>query len=75
MPKPLEGASITGHDSPLNVAIDSKGGAATTVTLTTRWLVSNRGLPGAPKTASAQDRPCGPISAEMTRTGPSFQSF
>jgi hypothetical protein len=35
MPKPLEGASITGHDSPLNVAIDSKGGAAATVTLTT----------------------------------------
>ena len=40
MPKPLEGASITGHDSPLNVAIDSNGGAAATVTLTTRITVS-----------------------------------
>jgi sortase A len=34
MPKPLVGATITGHDSPLNVAIDSQGGAVSTVTLT-----------------------------------------
>jgi hypothetical protein len=46
MPKPLEGASITGHDSPLNVAIDSKGGAAATVTLTTRITVSGGYDPG-----------------------------
>jgi hypothetical protein len=46
MPKPLEGASITGHDSPLNVAIDSKGGTAATVTLTTRITVSGGYDPG-----------------------------
>jgi LPXTG-site transpeptidase (sortase) family protein len=39
MPKPLEGATITGHDSPLNVAIDSQGGAASTVTLTSTITV------------------------------------
>jgi sortase A len=40
MPKPLEGATITGHDSPLNVAIDSQGGAVSSVTLTTTISVS-----------------------------------
>ena len=39
IPKPLEGTTITGHDSPLNVAIDSQGGAASTVTLTTTITV------------------------------------
>ena len=39
MPAPLQGATITGHDSPLNVAIDSQGGAASTVTLTTTITV------------------------------------
>jgi sortase A len=40
MPKPLQGATITGHDSPLNVAIDSQAGAVSTVTLTSTISVS-----------------------------------
>lgn len=39
MPKALEGTTITGHNSPLNVAIDSQGGAVSTVTLTSTITV------------------------------------
>lgn len=46
MPRVLQGASITGHDSPLNVAINSVQGAPSTVTLTTTITVSGGYAPG-----------------------------
>jgi sortase A len=46
MPVPLTGATITGHDSALNVGINSVGGAPATVTLTTQITISGGVAPG-----------------------------
>jgi len=46
MPAPLVGAAITGHDAPLDVAINSVGGAPSTVTLSTDVTVSGGAAPG-----------------------------
>jgi sortase A len=46
MPVPLTAAAITGHDSPLNVSINSVGGAPATVTLTTQITISGGSAPG-----------------------------
>ncbi len=46
MPGQLADAQITGHDSPLDVAINSVGGVAQTVTLTTDVTVSGGTAPG-----------------------------
>ncbi len=47
MPAPLVGAQITGHDAPLDVAINSVGGTPSTVTLSTEVTVSGGTAPGA----------------------------
>jgi sortase A len=46
MPVPLTGAAITGHDSALDVGINSVGGAPATVTLTTQITISGGSAPG-----------------------------
>jgi LPXTG-site transpeptidase (sortase) family protein len=46
MPAPLVGGEITGHDAPLDVAIDSVGGTPATVTLSTEITVSGGPAPG-----------------------------
>ena len=46
MPVPLTGATITGHDSALDVAINSVGGAPATVMLTTQITISGGSAPG-----------------------------
>lgn len=45
-PGPLLGAEITGHDSPLDVEIDSTDGVATAVVLTTTMTISGGSAPG-----------------------------
>ena len=47
MPAPLANAQITGHDSALDVAINSVGGAPKSVTMTTDVTVSGGTAPGA----------------------------
>jgi sortase A len=46
MPPQLRGASVTGHDSPLNVEIDSTGGVPTQVVLRTTVTLSGGSAPG-----------------------------
>jgi sortase A len=46
MPAQLSGSSITGHDAPLNVEIDSTGGVPTQVVLRTTVTFSGGGAPG-----------------------------
>jgi len=46
-PGPLEGATISGHDAPLDVDIQSSNGVATSVTLTTTISITGGDAPGA----------------------------
>jgi sortase A len=46
MPAQLLGATVTGHDAPLNVEIDSTGGAPTQVILRTEVTLSGGSAPG-----------------------------
>jgi len=46
MPAVLTGATVTGHDGPLDVSIDSVGGTPDAVTLTTRLTISGGPAPG-----------------------------
>jgi LPXTG-site transpeptidase (sortase) family protein len=46
MPGPLANAQITGHDSPLDIAISSVGGVPQSVTMTTDVTVSGGSAPG-----------------------------
>ncbi|HEX3564247.1 MAG TPA: class D sortase [Acidimicrobiales bacterium] len=46
MPAPLANAQITGHDSPLDVTINSVGGVPQSVTMTTDVTVSGGSAPG-----------------------------
>jgi sortase A len=46
MPAPLVNAQITGHDSPLDIAINSVGGVPQSVTMTTDVTVSGGNAPG-----------------------------
>jgi sortase A len=46
MPMPLANAQITGHDSPLDITINSAGGAPQSVTMTTDVTVSGGSAPG-----------------------------
>lgn len=46
MPAPLANAQITGHDSPLDITINSVGGAPQSVTMTTDVTVSGGSAPG-----------------------------
>jgi LPXTG-site transpeptidase (sortase) family protein len=46
MPPELSGATITGHDAPLDVEIDSSGGAPTQVVLRTTVTLSGGSAPG-----------------------------
>lgn len=45
-PGPLQGATISGHDAPLDVNIHSTGGVATSVTLTTTISITGGDAPG-----------------------------
>lgn len=46
MPAPLANAQITGHDSPLDIAINSVGGMPQSITMTTDVTVSGGSAPG-----------------------------
>jgi hypothetical protein len=46
MPPQLSGAAVVGHDSPLNVEIDSAGGTPTQVVLRTTVTLSGGAAPG-----------------------------
>ena len=46
MPPQLAGAVVTGHDAPLDVEIDSAGGAPTQVVLRTTVTLSGGSAPG-----------------------------
>ena len=46
MPMPLANAQITGHDSPLDISINSVGGVPESVTMTTDVTVSGGSAPG-----------------------------
>ena len=46
MPPDLTGATVTGHDGPLNVEIDSTGGTPTQVVLHTTVTLSGGAAPG-----------------------------
>jgi LPXTG-site transpeptidase (sortase) family protein len=46
LPTPLANAQITGHDSPLDITINSVGGAPQSVTMTTDVTVSGGSAPG-----------------------------
>jgi len=46
MPPQLEGATVVGHDTPLNVEIDSSGGTPTQVVLRTALTLSGGSAPG-----------------------------
>ena len=46
MPAPLANAQITGHDSPLDIAINSVGGVPQSITMTTDVTVSGGSAPG-----------------------------
>ena len=46
MPPQLDGATVTGHDTPLNVEIDSAGGSPVRVVLTTTVTLAGGSAPG-----------------------------
>jgi hypothetical protein len=46
MPAQLDGATVTGHDSPLNVEIDSTDGSPSQVVLRTTVTLSGGSAPG-----------------------------
>ena len=46
MPAPLSGATVTAHNSPLNVTITAQGSTPTTVTLGTEFTLSGGPAPG-----------------------------
>ena len=46
MPPELDGAVVTGHDAPLDVAIDSTGGTPTQVVLSTKVTLEGGSAPG-----------------------------